>query len=347
MTRLRALAAGLALAVTACSPVAGTASPATAPGAATPAPATAGPGAPGPAGDPLADEAFYLDPKSPAAQQEATWRATGRAADASQIAKIARRPQADWIDTDTTRAEAGTRDLMARAKAARKTAVMALYNIPHRDCGGFSSGGARDAASYRAWINAVVRGIGDNHPIVVLEPDAIPAALTGCLSSQQRTERLSLLAESGAALTRQGARVYLDAGQQGWIVDTTALAGALRDAGIAQLAGFSLNVSNFYPTADVTTYGHTLAAKLGNTHFIIDTSRNGNGTARQSGSLAWCNPPGRALGQPPTATTGDPQLDALLWIKNPGDSDGNCRAGEPAAGQWWPDYALGLAERAH
>jgi endoglucanase len=29
----------------------------------------------------------------------------------------------------------------------------------------------------------------------------------------------------------------------------------------------------------------------------------------------------------------------------PGFSDGTCNGG-PAAGTWWPDYALGLAERA-
>lgn len=337
MSRPRALVAGLVLAVAACSPSTGA------------APAPAGPDTTTPVApaDPLAGAAFYLDPNSPASQQEAAWRAAGRATDANQIAKIARRPQADWIDTDTVRAEAETRDLTARAGAAHKTAVVVLYNIPYRDCGGFSAGGARDATAYRAWTSAVIRGIGDSHPIVILEPDAVPAALTGCLSARQRAERVSLLAESGAALTGHGARVYLDAGQPGWIVDITALAGALRDAGIARLAGFSLNVSNFYPTSDVTAYGHALSAKLGNAHFVIDTSRNGNGITRQSGPLAWCNPPGRALGQPPTTTTGDPQLDALLWIKNPGDSDGTCQAGEPEAGQWWPDYALGLAERAH
>lgn len=40
--------------------------------------------------------------------------------------------------------------------------------------------------------------------------------------------------------------------------------------------------------------------------------------------------------------TGEPALDAYLWIKRPGESDGECRGG-PAAGQWWPEYALGPA----
>ncbi|GFM99478.1 hypothetical protein Sfulv_42890 [Streptomyces fulvorobeus] len=50
-------------------------------------------------------------------------------------------------------------------------------------------------------------------------------------------------------------------------------------------------------------------------------------------------------GNTPAALTGEDGLDAYLWIKRPGDSDGTCRGG-PSAGTWWPEYALGLAERA-
>jgi endoglucanase len=51
------------------------------------------------------------------------------------------------------------------------------------------------------------------------------------------------------------------------------------------------------------------------------------------------------LGEAPTADTGLGRVDALLWIKRPGESDGACRPGEPRAGQWWPEYALDLARR--
>jgi endoglucanase len=161
---------------------------------------------------------------------------------------------------------------------------------------------------------------------------------------------MSLLAETGAALTLQGTSVYLDAGQPGWITDTSALASALKDAGVARLAGFSLNVSNFYSTDAVKAYGHEVSRRLGGAHFVIDTSRNGNGPppsagASAEGGPAWCNPPGRALGLAPTSETGDAVLDGLLWIKNPGASDGDCRPGAPVVGQWWPEYALGLAQR--
>jgi endoglucanase len=42
---------------------------------------------------------------------------------------------------------------------------------------------------------------------------------------------------------------------------------------------------------------------------------------------------------------GHEPVDAYLWIKRPGESDGSCHGGPPA-GAWWPDYALGLARRA-
>ena len=35
------------------------------------------------------------------------------------------------------------------------------------------------------------------------------------------------------------------------------------------------------------------------------------------------------------------KLDAYLWVKAPGESDGTCNGG-PYAGAWWPDYALRL-----
>jgi endoglucanase len=50
------------------------------------------------------------------------------------------------------------------------------------------------------------------------------------------------------------------------------------------------------------------------------------------------------LGQMPTTRTGHRLVDAYLWIKYPGESDGPCNGG-PTAGQWWADYALGLAQR--
>jgi endoglucanase len=102
---------------------------------------------------------------------------------------------------------------------------------------------------------------------------------------------------------------------------------------------------------------------------VISTLQAGN----------WCNAPGSGLGPRPTASTGAPLVDAYLWVKTPGESDGQCDAAggarawdysiytapgwptdaahqalfdplwgqyDPAAGQWFPQIALQLARNA-
>jgi endoglucanase len=75
---------------------------------------------------------------------------------------------------------------------------------------------------------------------------------------------------------------------------------------------------------------------------VIDTSRNGNGPYAGHDSPRWCNPPGRAPGPSPRADPGPAGIDAYLWIKTPGASDGRCNGGPPA-GQFWQRYAVSLA----
>jgi endoglucanase len=295
-----------------------------------------------PAPEPRPEEPFYVDPLSPAVQQEIEWRAQGMTAKANEIAKISRRPQGIWLTSDAGAVEQEARMIAQGAADAGAPPVVVLYDLPHRDCTGYSAGGAKDAAGYRDWLAKVVRGLGRSAPLVILEPDGIPLAVHGCLSDQQRTERFGLLTDAVTALTQQnGAQVYVDAGNPGFVLDPAPVAAALRQAGIAKAAGFALNVSNFYSTQVNRDYGHRIAADLGGAHFVIDTSRNGNGPA--TGDQNWCNPPGRALGTPPTRQTGDPVVDAFLWVKNPGESDGPCRPGAPPAGVWWAQYALDLA----
>ncbi len=97
---------------------------------------------------------------------------------------------------------------------------------------------------------------------------------------------------------------------------------------------------------------------------MIDTSRNGVGPwdapdGVYSDAEDWCNPPARGLGERPTTTTGTPLVDAYLWIKVPGESDGQCYRGtggptdpergtqDPAAGLWFAEQARELIEFAN
>jgi len=95
-------------------------------------------------------------------------------------------------------------------------------------------------------------------------------------------------------------------------------------------------VSNYFPTGDNINFGNRVAAELRrygySKPFVIDTSRNGNGSNGQ-----WCNPAGRRIGTPSQLGGG---AEMLLWLKTPGESDGNCGVGGgSSAGQFLPEVA--------
>jgi endoglucanase len=222
---------------------------------------------------------------------------------------------------------------------AGKLPVLVAYAIPARDCGSYSSGGADSASAYRRWIRRFAAGIGRHPAVVILEPDALPEL--ECLDANARQARLASLRDAVAVLSaKPGVGVYLDAGQSAWRSVPTMVA-RLRAAGVGRARGFSLNVASYWPTAAQIPYGNAIAVALGGKHYVVDTSRNGRGPLQR----VWCNPPGRGLGDRPTTATASPFADAYFWIKRPGESDGSCNGG-PSAGQWWPEYALGLARRA-
>lgn len=282
--------------------------------------------------NPFAGAKFFVDPESNPAVTARAWRTT-RPADAAQLDKIAKNPSADWIEG--SKSADWVRARVAQIKAAGALPVFVFYNIPGRDCGQHSAGGVA-ANEYDRWISTMADAIGNERAVILLEPDAI--ALTDCLKDKVE-ERFAMLKRAVTLLSRRGFAVYLDAGHSNWH-PADEMARRLTSAGIADARGFTLNVSNFNATDREVAYGRDLSARVGKKSFIVDTSRNGAGSDGN-----WCNPSGRALGMPPTANTGQPEVDAFFWIKPPGESDGACNGGL-AAGKWMPEYALGLAQRA-
>ena len=285
-------------------------------------------------GDVLEGAKLYVKPWSPAKEQADKWRDT-RPEDAKQMDKIATQPTANWYGEWSGDIKSAVNNTVTEASSAGAIPVLVAYNIPVRDCGGYSGGGASSASAYKTWIDNFAAGINSRKAVVILEPDALP--LVDCLTTAQKEERYALLKYAVNSLGSKGATVYLDAGHPNWI-STQEMINRLNKAGVEGARGFSLNVSNFIDTATNVAYGKTIASGLGK-NFVIDTSRNGNGSNGE-----WCNPLGRALGDKPSSTTSDPAVDAYLWIKYPGESDGTCNGG-PSAGTWWPEYALGLAQR--
>ncbi|MEV7868541.1 glycoside hydrolase family 6 protein [Streptomyces sp. NPDC088124] len=290
---------------------------------------------------PKAEDPYWVNPDGGAARQVAAYTGKGETENAALIRKIAEQPAAEWITPDN--AEAQAKGFTEAATKADRDALLVLYNIPHRDCGQFSKGGAADGDTYRTWVDQVARGIGERRATVVLEPDAVLHLVDGCTPQEFHEERYALLKGAVERLKQQPATtVYLDAGNAGWQTPD-ALFEPLRRAGVDAADGFSVNVSNFYATDASKDFGKRLSAKVGGKPFVIDTSRNGNGPyTKGDPSENWCNPPGRALGEDPTTQTGDPLVKAYLWIKRPGESDGDCKGG-PKAGDWYEKYALDLA----
>jgi len=286
-----------------------------------------------PAAAPAAAGAFF-DAPSQADVQYAQLLAAGRTADAELIALIAEQPTAtwlgEWINADAVTGTVAS--ITSDAEAAGAIPVFVIYAIPGRDCGLYSAGGLPED-QYVAWVSAVAAGLEGRPAWFVLEPDAL-AQIGDC---DGQGDRAGMLAAAAKVLDEAGGSVYLDAGNSNWrgVDDTVA---RINQVGTANLAGFATNTSNYNATAQERAWGDQVAAATG-LQYVIDTSRNGNGSTGE-----WCNPRGRALGEAPRLVQ-EGALDAYLWVKAPGESDGTCNGG-PAAGQWWMDVALELAGNA-
>lgn len=374
---------------------------------------------------------FYVDPHSKAAKQALADFTSGDIGNATNMARLASWPQAEWFTEGTPdEVRVKVNRLVRRARAVDRTPVLVAYDIPGRDCSQYSSGGAASSAAYRQWIDAFAAGVGDDKAVIVVEPDGLANLPRDCGPTTDPTGELTAARIADLAYTvktlkaRPRTAVYLDAGNVQWRA-VGDIAQRLQDAGVQYGDGFALNVSNNHPTDHNARYGTWIAKCLwfatkgpeqarghtdwcasqyyssaapndgapGNAvsssdpttwrwtdawydqnvgtppagelrHFVIDTSRNGRGAwtpapGKYSGDPeAWCNAPGRGLGPRPTADTGVPLVDAYLWIKVPGESDGSCTRNtggtidpeygivDPPAGSWWPDQAHALARNA-
>jgi endoglucanase len=352
---------------------------------------------------------------------------------AFQLAAMIAQGHAVWFTGGTpAEVEKQVRKTMQAAAIQRRVPVLVAYNVPYRDCGQFSAGGATTTAEYVAWIDGVAKGIGSGKAVVILEPDGLGIIpynvdLQGVHEWCQPAGGSSALADAryeqlNTAVDRleqaPGTSVYLDGTHSSWLSSGEA-AYRLVKAGVLRAQGFFVNASNYQPTPQLVQYGTWIskciafatngpdwaaghfdwcgsqyypatssdystwhltdekyAAEVDPnitgvelTHFVIDTSRNGQGpwhpTVSYPDAQDWCNPPGRGVGARPTASTGVPVVlgqqlvDAYLWVKVPGESDGSCNRGiagstidpewgmvDPPAGAWFPQQALQLAQLA-
>ena len=324
---------------------------------------------------------------------------------ALQLASMIAQGHAVWFTGGTpAEVEKQVRKTMQAAAFQRRVPVLVAYNVPYRDCGQFSAGGATNTAEYVAWIDGVAKGIGSGKAVVILEPDGLGIIpynvdLQGVHEWCQPPGGSSALADAryvqmNAAVDRleqqPRASVYLDGTHSNWLGSGEA-AYRLVKGGALRAQGFFVNASNYQPTPQLVQYGTWISkciafatggppwaaghfdwcgsqyfpatssdystwhltdekyaaevdpniAGVELTHFVVDTSRNGQGpwhpTVSYPDAQDWCNPPGRGVGARPTVNTGVPPalgqqlVDAYIWVKVPGESDGSCNRGIPGA----------------
>jgi endoglucanase len=380
---------------------------------------------------------FYVPPPdSGATKQILDLVRTRDLADAVRLGAMVAHGHAVWFTSGTPQqVEQQVRRTMLAAAFQRAVPVLVAYDVPFRDCGQYSSGGALNTADYLAWIDGFARGIGNGKAVVILEPDGLgiipynttifgaeewckpDLSGTGLTPEQANAARYDQINGAVDRLEQQpNTAVYLDGTHAAWLGDGDAAYRLVR-AGVQRAQGFFVNVSNYQSTHDngifgtwvsdcitsatgggapwaaghfdwcpsqydpalgyqvdysdayVASVNAAFAGLLGGasptTRFVIDTSRNGQGpwtpTVQYPDAQDWCNPPGRGVGARPTASPGTALVDAYLWVKVPGESDGSCNRGiqgsttdpewggivDPAAGDWFVQQALQLAQLAN
>ncbi|MFI0235325.1 glycoside hydrolase family 6 protein [Streptomyces sp. NPDC016845] len=271
------------------------------------------------------DRLYTPTPNPDAAAQIRDLVKAGRYRDAARVTALVATPQAVWFDSQSpAEVETRVRDVVGKASRTHALPVLALYNIPGRDCSNYSAGGAANTAEYKEWVDAVGRGIGSRDALVVLEPDALALLPADCgQDDAEGTKTAARYTEVNYAVDTleplRGTRVYLDTGHPNWHA-VSSIVPRLLKGGVHHASGFYTNASN-YQTDDANSwYGKLISSCIAYvdrggdaaecphqsapraetqawldthvqvpasrmTHFVTDSSRNGRGP--------WTPPPGK------------------------------------------------------
>jgi len=307
---------------------------------------------------------------------------------------------ASWL-RDTTSVSRYLDDARAQqeAEGVPVARVCVVYDRPGRDCNAAASAGeltpdaAGEARYQHAFIDpiaAAFRAHPDQRIVVVLEPDSLSNLVTNMQNPS--CARVADIYKRGIAyaisrLSLPNVFVYLEAAHGGWLGWPKNLARSVplykqvleMAGGPDRIRGFAVNVSNYDPVRradsgprdpavappDELGYVTDLArglAQVGITGkgFLIDTGRNGRADIRGN-PASWCNVKGAGLGERPRAAPA-PLVDAYLYIKVPGESDGtsdpraarfdetcgseDAAPGAPEAGLVFDDYLIDLGRNA-
>src|SRR4051812_24425905 len=151
--------------------------------------------------NPFAGRKLYVDPNSTAKRQAETLRRS-KPQDAALLDQIANRPVARWLGDWATNIGQEVQNAVSTITGGGALPVFVAYNIPGRDCGSYSAGGANGSNAYRKWIRDFAGGLRGRTAIVVLEPDAL--AGMDCLNAAGQADRLALIKDAVHTLKAQG-----------------------------------------------------------------------------------------------------------------------------------------------
>ena len=98
--------------------------------------------------NPFAGTCFMVEPMSNARRQAEAWRSS-RPQDAAAMDKIASQPSAAWFGDWNGRIDYDLEIYVRRHARSDALPVFVLYNLPNRDCGQYSQGGATGPEHYK------------------------------------------------------------------------------------------------------------------------------------------------------------------------------------------------------
>jgi endoglucanase len=256
------------------------------------------------------------------------------------IRLIAQTSTATWLGEWNENIYSDVKCILQQAESTGSIPVLAIYRLFLRDETKGRAPTLAQVLGYKRWIQQLAQGLEHHRAILILEPNAL-SMIDESMPREWQEFYFDALRFAVATLSRlPQALVYLDAGHAAWRKPVE-MAILLARCGIDFVQGFAVNVSHFIDTNLSHAYGSEISSLLGGKPFVIDTSRNGVGIRDPEN---WCNPTGVGLGALPRLNPRLPRVDAFLWVKPPGESDGSCFADQPSDGTWWVKHALELGQ---
>ncbi|TIA26264.1 glycoside hydrolase [Aureobasidium pullulans] len=275
-----------------------------------------------------------------------------------------------------------------------------VYDLPNRDCAALASNGELTVANdgltkYKAYVDsiaAIVKKHSKTKIVLLIEPDSLGNLVTnlGVAKCQEAHDTyISGVEYALKTLNFDNVSMYIDGAHSGWLgwpanigpaadLFASVYAGAGKPKALRGLVtdvsnynGFDLaskpvyteSNSNYDEKHYINAIAPLLTAQGFPAHFIVDQGRSGVQPTAQLQQGDWCNVIDTGFGIRPTTNTGDALVDAFVWVKPGGESDGtsdtsaarydaHCGYADalkpaPEAGTWFQAYFEQLLRNAN